>query len=104
MDRLDGKKQNKLYNYNGDVLDSTTVGYGDILSATDEVIHDTQNAFIGDQAFNDQLVKANEVIDSIKVATNYIGDTIDSKRVRIYTTWGTDTAATTTLVPFEMAQ
>ena len=29
---------------------------------------------------------------------------LDKQRVRIYTTWGTDTVAATTLVPFEMAQ
>ena len=56
---------------------------------------------------NDTLISAGVVIQMMREAGDVInGQTtaMNNKRVRIYTTWGTDTAAATTLVPFETAQ
>ncbi len=48
-----------------------------------------------------------DVIDAagfINEKANNISDTLDAKRVKIYTTWDNDTDAATTLVPFATAQ
>ena len=58
-------------------------------------------------ALNDSLISAGTVMQWMREAGDAInGQTtaMNDKRVRIYTTWGTDTAAATTLVPFETAQ
>ncbi len=47
----------------------------------------------------DEVTTANQLVNGMAVK-----NALNAKRVRIYTTWDDDTAAATTLVPFETAQ
>ena len=58
------------------------------------------------QSINTTNPSATSLVNEVAVANAINGQAtaLNNKRVRIYTTWGTDTAAATTLVPFETAQ
>ncbi len=90
VNSLDVAKQNFLYNgYTEDRISSEVVNNIDFLD------------YLADgplpQGMDNTLISVQAVADGIDYKIN-------QKRVRIYTTWDDDTAAATTLVPFETAQ
>ena len=79
--------------------------YGVLYSNSDPDMYllDVRNN-VADTPGDRRLTTADGVVISVLEGMVATKNYTDSKRVRIYTTWGTDTVAATTLVPFEMAQ
>ncbi len=99
-------KQDKLVVGENVKVDNQVLGINDFVMPTlGFAINDDVDSFYeGD----DKLVTSSAVAAVMKEYHMYITDPnnngIANTRVRIYTTWDNDTAAATTLVPFETAQ
>ncbi len=113
-DHVNESKQDKLYLENGSDIEAGVLPVEAIVSNiadTAEAVFagvDTLNSVFSSTSrangFDDSLTTAASVITAVAAGADAAKNYTNSKRVRIYTTWGTDTAAATTLVPFEMAQ
>ena len=116
-DNIYDAKQDKLYSGDSTAISNLVVPAYEIASySVDEMLGVVLNgepasALVSDldnEGFGDQLTTFGGVIAAVTTGVEetkgYVDAELANKRVRIYTTWGTDTVAATTLVPFENAQ
>ena len=114
-DYIDDAKQDKLYNvYNDSGIEAGVLPVDGVVQQAADAAgsilygYDTLNSVLsemrGASGFDDTLTTAAGVVTAVAAGAEATKNYTDSKRVRIYTTWGTDTVAATTLVPFENAQ
>ena len=97
----------KIHDSNGGAISPELMSASDFEDAAMRYIVDRDNG--GVPSTDETLVSARAIIRTLYSYDDFlqqisIPDAIDSKRVTIYTTWGNDTSAATTQVPFTTAQ
>ena len=113
INKVNYDKQDKLYNDNGNEIESNVIPAIDMVDDTIEAVRDLVDngesltdisLSLDSGAFGERLTTIGGVISAVVAGADVLNTKLNSKRVRIYTTWDNDTSAATRLVEFETAQ